>query len=144
MRTYFKYIKTELEQAISKCDNKSMLSRLLGYPNLYIDRLYQNYKRTDKSTVSSEFVSKVREFNSSNRVIDTNYVEIDEEIRAKLTEAYSYFPSYRGVCKRVLGYARPNSYTYKKFFNGDATRIHKRYVTNLDKFLEVERKRAIS
>ena len=145
MRVYFNEVKNEIDIALARCNNNSnWLSRLLGYGSAYVRGLYKNNKLLETSTVSSEFVERVREFNKSNISLDKDYYEITDEIRDKLREAYNYFPSYRGICKRVLGYANPNSCLYHELLSGKRKNIHIRYLNNLDKFLEEERKRATS
>lgn len=119
MRQYFNDIKDELYSAIDKCgvnlNNKN-------------EKVIYSSKNTNKTSNRRKYEDKL-------------YVSIDDGIKDKIREAYSFYPSYRGLCKNVLGFGSNNSYTYHAMLNGTIKSISKHRLEKLDKFLEVERKR---
>ena len=137
MRYKIKDILDDITHVVGKGISKSYISKTSGHDASYLYTAINRNASIDEQTYETIIDFKRKSTDAQ------YYVEIDEDIRNKIREAYSYYPSYRGVCNNVLGFTGTNSATFHKLINGEKKTISKHRIEKLEMFLEQERKNSI-
>jgi len=130
-------VKDEILTALKKCNNnKAHLSRMLNQKNCYISNLLNI--RTNKN-MKKEIIEQIREFNLSNIQAKKITIELTDQIRELIKEAYHYTQSYQGVCQYVMGYRNVSSSMYHSFINGTRKSINIHHLNRLNNYLLKQR-----